>query len=67
MLRVADFPQLQSIAWNRPNVEFIDEKDAFALYERNWPYVDQTALTEPEKALIERLIKTVGNGCFAHV
>lgn len=56
------YPQLKLIAWNRAPSKEIGESDAFALYERNWRFVDPEALTVREKALIERLSAKFGHG-----
>ena len=57
-----DYPELRLICWHRSADQPMDEEEAFAIYERNWRYVDQDMLTDAEKALIERLKKTYGNG-----
>ncbi|NLP65532.1 hypothetical protein NH14_031230 [Paraburkholderia sacchari] len=62
MVRIKDFPQLRFIAWNRPGDDVLSDEDAFALYERNWRFVDQKALDGRERALIERLTNEVGHG-----
>lgn len=62
MLRINDYPQLRFIAWNRPGDQAISEEDAFALYERYWRFVDQRALEDHERALIEKLTNDVGHG-----
>ena len=67
MIRIADFPQLSFIAWNRPKDGLIDEEEALALYERNWAYVDKNALTPNEKALVNQLAERYGHDCFAPV
>jgi len=61
-LRLADYPQLQLIAWNRRDDVPVEEEEAFALYERNWHYIDQASLSADEQQLIERLTRTFGNG-----
>jgi len=61
-LRLADYPQLQLIAWNRRGDAPVEEEEAFALYERNWHYIDQASLSADERQLIERLMHTFGNG-----
>jgi hypothetical protein len=53
--RLADFPQLKLIAWNR-------REEALALYEHHWRYVDVANLTPPEKTLINQLVRERGNG-----
>jgi len=62
MLRLDDYPQLKLIAWSRPGAKAIGEEDAYALYERNWRFVDQNTLTAGEKALVERLASKFGKG-----
>src|SRR5260363_168846 len=60
MIRLADFPQLRLITWNRCDDGMVDEREALAIYERNWRFVDQARLDENEKALIERLVQDLG-------
>lgn len=61
-IRIADYPQLKLIAWNRRADATLDEKEALALYERNWRHVDTDALEPKERTLIDRLAKTIGKG-----
>ena len=63
-VRIAEYPQLKLIAWNRTHDEFIAEDEALALYERNWCYVDRAQLTAKEQQLIDRLVIEYGNGVF---
>lgn len=61
-VHVADYPQLKLLAWSlRPDAE-LDEVQALALYEAGWRFVEQRALTQGERALIDRLVRTVGRG-----
>jgi hypothetical protein len=60
VVRVADYPQLRDLAWNRVD-EFIPAKEAFQLYERNWRFLDPPMLDEREQQLIERLKLEFGN------
>jgi hypothetical protein len=62
MVRLRDYPQLRIIAWNRRPDGEITEEDALALYEKYWDMVDQAALGNDEKALIDRLAREVGHG-----
>ncbi|TAV76450.1 hypothetical protein [Rhizobium leguminosarum] len=55
-----DFPELKSLAWNRARA--MPAGEAFALYERNWRFVDTGRLTEREVQLIRELAATFGNG-----
>jgi hypothetical protein len=61
-LRLADFPQLKLIAWNRREDDVIENEEALALCEHHWRYVDVANLTPPEKALINQLVSECGNG-----
>lgn len=61
-IKIAHYPQLRSLSWNRRPDGTIEEVDALALYERNWHYVDQQNISADEKALIDRLVNTYGFG-----
>lgn len=61
-IRIADYPQLKLIAWNRRGDATLDENEALALYERNWRHVEVDALEPRERSLIDRLAKTIGKG-----
>jgi hypothetical protein len=61
VIRLADYPALQDIAWNRAE-DFIPAREAFGLYERNWRFVDRGRLDEREHALIRRLADQYGAG-----
>ncbi|WP_211327707.1 hypothetical protein [Solilutibacter pythonis] len=61
-LRLADYPQLRLIAWNRRDDDLVDEEEALALYERNWFYVDEASLLPKERQLIDHLVQAVGKG-----
>jgi hypothetical protein len=60
VVRLADYPQLRDLAWNRVD-ELIPAKEAFQLYERNWRLLDLGTLDERERALIARLKAELGN------
>ncbi|MFW8586345.1 hypothetical protein ACOJBM_20240 [Rhizobium beringeri] len=57
-----DFPELKSLVWNRDPARAMPACEAFALYERNWRFVDTGRLTEREVQLIRDLAATYGNG-----
>jgi hypothetical protein len=61
VVRLADYPQLQDLAWNRVD-EFIPAKEAFQLYERNWRFILPGQLDERERQLIDRLKAQFGSG-----
>lgn len=59
---IGDFPQLRLIAWNRHPDDAITGEEAFDLYERNWRFVDETAMSPHERAMLERLTREYGHG-----
>jgi hypothetical protein len=61
-VRVADYPQLKLLAWNRRDEVELDEAEVFALYEARWRFVEVETLTAQEQALIRRLADTFGHG-----
>ena len=61
IVRLADYPQLNDLAWNRVD-ELIPAKQAFQLYERNWRFLDARTLEPAERELIARLKTEFGNG-----
>jgi hypothetical protein len=62
MIRLADYPHLRLLAWNRPVDAVLDDAEAFALFEANWRHIDHDALTAIEAELLQRLIKEQGAG-----
>ena len=56
-----EYPELALLCWNRAD-RFLPAREAFALYERNWRFVDETRLSPRERALIDRLALQYGNG-----
>jgi hypothetical protein len=55
-----EYPELRLLCWNRAE-RFVPAAEAFALYERNWRFVDPAALSPAERALIDRLACRFGN------
>ena len=58
----AQFPELKTLVWNRDPARPIAADEVFALYERNWRFVDKGNLTAEEKLLIEELTGEFGHG-----
>jgi hypothetical protein len=58
----AEYPELKLLAWNRDPGRAIPPQEAFALYERNWRFVDREHLTEQEAQLIRDLAEAFGRG-----
>lgn len=61
-VRVKQYPQLRQLCWNRPDDAVVDGETALALYERNWRFVDQEAITPREWKLLDLLVATHGGG-----
>lgn len=61
-VRIEEYPQLKRLIWNRPGAESLVERDALALYERNWDLIDADQLTEHERTLLRRLVDKYGQG-----
>ena len=61
VLDLGMWPALRDLAWNRAD-RWITAEDAFALYERNWRFIDPGLLAPDELALVERLKHRFGGG-----
>jgi len=61
-VRVENFPQLRDLCWNRPANTVLDGREALAIYERNWRFIDKEALDREERNLLDRLVTRYGNG-----
>ncbi|MDP4536890.1 hypothetical protein Q3O60_11870 [Alkalimonas collagenimarina] len=53
------YPELDRLLWDT-QTRFLAEKDALDVYERRWPFVDKTKLTETERLLIQQLANRAG-------
>lgn len=60
-LSIDDYPQLALLGWNR-KVRKIAQEEAFALYEANWRFVEQSEMTVDERLLVKRLMEDYGRG-----
>lgn len=61
-IRLADYPQLARLAWQVQGTETLAPKEAWDIYERNWRHVDESALAQPERELIDALRLVFGGG-----
>ncbi|GAA0259851.1 hypothetical protein GCM10009126_26550 [Rhodanobacter caeni] len=61
-IRVAEYPQLKRLTWNRPGAASLAERDAFSLYERYWDLLDSDEMLPRERALLQRLVEKYGKG-----
>ncbi len=61
-IRLADYPQLEKLAWQLQGVEDVSPQEALSLYERNWRHVDAATLSMKEIALVHALATALGGG-----
>ncbi|HEY0858768.1 MAG TPA: helix-turn-helix domain-containing protein [Albitalea sp.] len=61
-ITLADYPQLQRLAWQLHGVTELSPREALDLYERNWRHVDQRALSAHERLLVKMLAAELGGG-----
>jgi len=61
VIRPRDYPMLADIAWNL-HEEYIPARNALALYERNWRFVDLERMQARERALLHDLAERFGSG-----
>jgi transcriptional regulator with XRE-family HTH domain len=62
LIEIDRYPELKMLGWQRAGQRFIDERDALALYEANWRFVDTGHLIPREAALIRQLTARHGRG-----
>lgn len=61
-VRLAEFPQLKGLAWQRHDVDELSPADALNLYERNWRHIDQARMEPAERALLQALVDRLAGG-----
>jgi transcriptional regulator with XRE-family HTH domain len=59
-IRLADYPQLERVAWQFQGASEVTPAEALGLYERNWRHIEQGALAPHERALIQQLVTSLG-------
>ena len=59
-IHLADYPQLQRLAWQYQGAGDVTAAEALGLYERNWRHIEQGALAPNERALIQQLVASLG-------
>jgi hypothetical protein len=64
-VRVGDYPQPKSISWQLRDDTEMTEEEALRHYARSWRYIDEGALEDAERALIEHLRDAYGEGATA--
>nr|WP_259183719.1 hypothetical protein [Rhizobium sp. BK176] len=58
----AEFPELRRLCWNRDPARPISRHEAFQLYDRNWRFVDDDAIEDHERVLLDSLEQEFGAG-----
>lgn len=61
-VRVGDYAQLRTIAWQLRDDTELAGAEALQLYERNWRHVDQAAMSDDERAFVQQLADTHNGG-----
>jgi transcriptional regulator with XRE-family HTH domain len=61
-VRISDYPRLRRLAWHAHGFDELTAAEALSIYERNWRYVEVDKLEPTEVSLIDRLVRSVGNG-----
>ena len=61
-VQVENYAQLRDLCWNRATDTVLDGRNALAIYERNWRFVDKGALSDQEQVLLDTLVARYGNG-----
>ncbi|OGT95927.1 MAG: XRE family transcriptional regulator [Geobacteraceae bacterium GWB2_52_12] len=57
-----DYPQLNQLAWQAHGAETLSPTEAWDIYERNWRHMDEQALMEHERQLIDALRMAFAGG-----
>ncbi len=61
-VRLADYPQLQQLAWQVQGADELTPAEALSIYERNARHLDTQALEPRERRLIDALRVALGDG-----
>ncbi|MBX3620004.1 MAG: helix-turn-helix domain-containing protein [Rhizobacter sp.] len=61
-IALADYPQLQRLAWHAPGLTELTPVEALSLYERNWRHLDAQQLDAKERQLLDALVQQQGGG-----
>ena len=59
-IALADYPQLQTLAWHARGVDSLTPREALDIYERNARHLDEARLSEAEQALLTALRRALG-------
>lgn len=61
-IRLADYPQLEKLAWHVRDADTLSAREAMDIYERNQRHLDREAITPEESQLLEALRQAFGKG-----
>lgn len=59
-IRLADYPQLEKLAWHVRDADTLSAREAMDIYERNQRHLDREAMTPEELQLLEVLRQAFG-------
>jgi transcriptional regulator with XRE-family HTH domain len=60
-IRLADYPQLERLAW-QTQADEVTPEEALELYERNWRHADLARMAPRERALVDALARRLRGG-----
>lgn len=60
-IRLADYPQLQKLAWHVRGAEALSAREALDIYERNQRHLDLDAMSPEEAQLLDALRTAFGH------
>ena len=59
-IRLADYPQLERIAWHVHGISELTPAEALGIYERHWRHLDLRAMEPGERHLVDALRRALG-------
>ena len=63
-IRIADYPLLKLVCWNRAAEGRVSRAEALALYERNWRHINDQSMTAAEQKFFDDIVANEGAGVF---
>lgn len=61
-ISLKEYPQLKRLAWQLQGIEALSPLEAWNIYDRNWRHLDEQALADHERQLIDALRLAFGGG-----
>ena len=59
-IRLAEYPQLERLAWHVHGIDELTPAEALGIYERNWRHLDSKAMEPRERHLVDALRLALG-------